>query len=58
MDKPVQQAAASTIIQLDLARPRIDSKDLFVNGSELIILHNDEEYHLRITRNEKLILTK
>lgn len=37
---------------------RIHSKDLFGEARELIILHNEEQYHLRITRNRKLILTK
>ncbi|WP_373084032.1 hemin uptake protein HemP [Sneathiella sp.] len=34
------------------------SKDLFLQGRELTIIHNSEEYKLRLTGNEKLILTK
>jgi hemin uptake protein HemP len=34
------------------------SQDLFGNSNELVILHDAEEYRLRITRNNKLILTK
>ncbi len=37
---------------------RIRSADLLREARDLIILHNDEEYHLRITRLGKLILTK
>ncbi|PCI07634.1 MAG: hypothetical protein COB77_04210 [Gammaproteobacteria bacterium] len=34
------------------------SSDLFQGGNELIIVHEQEHYRLRITRNGKLILTK
>lgn len=34
------------------------SEDLFGTSNELVILHDGEEYRLRITRNNKLILTK
>ncbi|NVJ93144.1 MAG: hemin uptake protein HemP [Methylocystaceae bacterium] len=37
---------------------RIDSEQLFTDIRELIIVHNNEEYKLRITGNSKLILTK
>lgn len=37
---------------------RLDSKSLFVGKREVIIVHQDEEYRLRITRQGKLILTK
>ena len=39
-------------------RTTISSKDLLKNGQELIITHAGEEYRLRITSNNKLILTK
>ena len=35
-----------------------DSSALFQGKKELIIVHQGEEYHLRITRLGKLILTK
>lgn len=38
--------------------PRVDSLRLFEGQRELIIQHQGEEYHLRITRHDKLILTK
>ncbi len=37
---------------------RVDSKQLFEGQRELIIQHLGEEYRLRITRHDKLILTK
>jgi hemin uptake protein HemP len=37
---------------------RIESNSLFQGKSEVMILHQNEEYNLRITKNGKLILTK
>ena len=37
---------------------RIESQRLFQGNNEIVILHHDEEYSLRITKNGKLILTK
>ncbi|MBX3687964.1 hemin uptake protein HemP [Dokdonella sp.] len=47
----------------DSARPlptklRIDSARLLGGARELVIEHAGQEYHLRLTRNDKLILTK
>lgn len=39
-------------------KPRLRSEDLFRNGAELIIEHRGEEYRLKLTRNDKLILNK
>ncbi len=39
-------------------KPRIESAHLFQGNSEIVIVHQNEEYNLRITRNGKLILTK
>ncbi|PHQ67223.1 MAG: hemin transporter HemP [Sneathiella sp.] len=36
----------------------LHSKDLFLHGRELKIIHDSEEYKLRLTGNGKLILTK
>ena len=38
--------------------PTIDSTRLFAVGKEIRIVHEGEEYRLRITSNNKLILTK
>ena len=37
---------------------RIDSRDLFAVECEIIIAHGDENYRLRLTSQNKLILTK
>ena len=37
---------------------RISSQSLLDGGRELVIQHRGSEYHLRLTRNDKLILTK
>ncbi len=47
---PSKAAQAST--------PRIASQRLLDGSRELVIEHGGSEYHLRLTRNDKLILTK
>jgi len=37
---------------------RMDSGDLFVNTREIIISHGGDRYRLRLTAQNKLILTK
>lgn len=39
-------------------RPAVRSDDLFRGAHEIVIVHGDDEYRLRITRAGKLILTK
>jgi hemin uptake protein HemP len=39
-------------------RVRIDSRELLQGARELVIRHGDQEYRLRHTQNDKLILTK
>jgi hemin uptake protein HemP len=36
---------------------KVTSESLLGPGRELVILHNGREYRLRLTQNEKLILT-
>jgi hemin uptake protein HemP len=36
----------------------IQSAELFRNAQEVIIIHREQEYRLRITKADKLILTK
>lgn len=43
---------------LPASLPRLKSQDLFRNSQELIIEHQGQEYRLRLTRNDKLILNK
>lgn len=40
------------------AQPRLKSSELFRESNELIIEHQGQEYRLRLTRNDKLILNK
>ncbi|HEU4663133.1 MAG TPA: hemin uptake protein HemP [Dokdonella sp.] len=40
------------------SRARISSGKLLEGGRELVIDHAGQEYRLRLTRNDKLILTK
>jgi hemin uptake protein HemP len=54
-DKPT--AAPNTSVS-PAKKPRIESSHLFQGNSEIVIVHHDEEYSLRITKNGKLILTK
>lgn len=37
---------------------RMPSQRLLEGARELVIEHQGQEYHLRLTRNDKLILTK
>ncbi|MBN3564345.1 hemin uptake protein HemP [Aliamphritea spongicola] len=37
---------------------RIQLQELMPQSNQIIIVHNGEDYRLRITRNGKLILTK
>jgi hemin uptake protein HemP len=48
--KPVAQPGARPV-------PRISSRELMRQHSELIIEHDGREYRLRITQSGKLILT-
>jgi hemin uptake protein HemP len=43
---------------ITVIRGRIDSRDLFVGTREITIGHGDDVYRLRLTAQNKLILTK
>ena len=53
-----ERAGASEISLPVGKKPRIESNHLFQGNSEIVIVHQNKEYNLRITRNGKLILTK
>ncbi|WP_407148736.1 hemin uptake protein HemP [Bradyrhizobium sp. ORS 86] len=55
--RPTENAssAAKTLI---MRGNRIDSRDLFAAEREIIIAHGEENYRLRLTSQNKLILTK
>ena len=44
--------------QVSLADNRLDSRELFRDTREIIIAHGEETYRLRLTAQNKLILTK
>ncbi|MGK7862184.1 hemin uptake protein HemP [Falsiroseomonas sp. E2-1-a4] len=53
---PGDTAAISATASQDAAR--VQSTDLLRGGRELLIQHNGDTYRLRLTSNDKLILTK
>jgi hemin uptake protein HemP len=53
-----KRTGASSMAEPPIKKPRIESNHLFQGNSEVVIVHQKEEYNLRITRNGKLILTK
>jgi hemin uptake protein HemP len=50
--------AAVVSLQATAASGAIPAESLFKGGQAVRILHKGDLYHLRITRNDKLILTK
>ncbi|HEY6942879.1 hemin uptake protein HemP [Dokdonella sp.] len=50
--------AAARPVAITPRAARISSSTLLAGGRELVIDHAGQEYHLRLTRNDKLILTK
>ena len=44
--------------QIAMIGQRIDSRQIFRDGREVTILHGEEIYRLRLTAQNKLILTK
>jgi hemin uptake protein HemP len=51
-------SAVAAARQIPLADNRIASRDLFVGTREITIAHGNEVYRLRLTAQNKLILTK
>ena len=56
-DRPHRELRAPSR-RIDVVADKIDSRDLFVGTRELIIQHGDDSYRLRLTAQNKLILTK
>ena len=44
--------------KIDVVGDRIDSRDLFIGTREIVIGHGGDAYRLRLTAQNKLILTK
>ncbi len=56
---PVRSLRRLPLVSSTSAAPRhITSQALLEGGREVVIQHQGDEYHLRLTRNDKLILTK
>lgn len=55
--KAINQAEAKLAGKAPVPQP-LDSRALFVGSSEVVIVHGAETYRLRLTRQNKLILTK
>jgi len=53
-----QAPAGAPVTSTGSRKPRIESQRLFQGTREIVIVHDDQEYSLRITKNGKLILTK
>ena len=58
MNLASQARAGAATLTAAARKLRIESQRLFQGNSEIVIVHHDEEYNLRITKNGKLILTK
>jgi hemin uptake protein HemP len=52
------QPAAANDRSIPMNGNRFDSRDIFQTSREVIISHGDEVYRLRLTAQNKLILTK
>ena len=53
-----EQMAGSNQRHLAIVDNRLDSRDLFLGTRDIVILHGRDAYHLRLTAQNKLILTK
>lgn len=53
-----QQKPAVRERHVTMVDNRLDSRDLFAGTREVIIVHGGDAYHLRLTAQHKLILTK
>jgi hemin uptake protein HemP len=51
-------SSAATARSVVMSGNRIDSRELFAVEREIIIAHGQENYRLRLTSQNKLILTK
>lgn len=55
---PSSPATSSVARTLTLAGNQLDSRDLFASVREIVIAHGADRYRLRLTSQNKLILTK
>ena len=55
---PADGAAASATRRIAVNGNRIESRDLFATEREIMIVHGEHIYRMRLTSQNKLILTK
>jgi hemin uptake protein HemP len=53
-----EPALPSVLRRIAIADNQIDSRELFAGTREIIIAHGADSYRLRVTSQNKLILTK
>jgi hemin uptake protein HemP len=64
IEQPARTAASTDGPPVEVARSvtlrgnRFDSRDIFQSVREIIIAHGEDTYRLRLTAQNKLILTK
>jgi len=58
MDKSSNPPVASPVLTTNGNVPRLFSADILKGNTVIEILHADQRYLLRVTRDNKLILTK
>jgi len=56
--RPFRLLSLKKLPELASETRRVSSELLLKGARELVIQHQGNEYHLRLTRNDKLILTK
>ncbi len=54
----VTQTSGADSRQIGLTANSLNARDLFASSREISIIHGDETYRLRLTAQNKLILTK
>jgi hemin uptake protein HemP len=52
------EGSSATTRTLTMRGSQIDSRELFAAAREIIIAHGEDSYRLRLTSQNKLILTK
>jgi hemin uptake protein HemP len=57
-DNENERTSAAGERRLTMINNRLDSRDLFVGTHDIVILHGSDAYRLRLTAQNKLILTK
>ena len=57
-DRSSRESSAVSSAYVSITNDRLDSRDLFVGTREITIRHGNDAYHLRLTGQNKLILTK